>query len=119
MGVQSPCLPSILSRCGVEGRIQINEVNRFVLEVTPEDVEVVAVIKGAHGSLMVDSRKAACAATRLWVEGTGLRVKRQCGDAPKPPEGGTPNGATAKRRFPIRHVSGGISTSAVPEAGRR
>ena len=33
---------------GVEGLIQINEVNGLVLEVTPEDVEVVAVIKRAH-----------------------------------------------------------------------
>ncbi len=33
---------------GVEGRIEINEVHGPVLEVTPEDVEVVAVIKRAH-----------------------------------------------------------------------
>ena len=33
---------------GVEGRIEINEVHGLVLEVTPEDVEVVAVIKRAH-----------------------------------------------------------------------
>jgi hypothetical protein len=33
---------------GIEGRIEIDEVNGFVLEVTPEDVEVVAVIKRAH-----------------------------------------------------------------------
>jgi hypothetical protein len=39
---------------GVEGRIEINEVNGLVLEVTPEEVEVIAVIKGAHGSLIVE-----------------------------------------------------------------
>ena len=32
----------------VEGRIEIDEVHGFVLEVTPEDVEVVAVIERAH-----------------------------------------------------------------------
>ena len=33
---------------GVERRIEINEVHSPVREVTPEDVEVVAVIKRAH-----------------------------------------------------------------------
>ena len=35
---------------GIEGRVEINEVNGFVLEVTPEDVEVVAVIERAHAA---------------------------------------------------------------------
>jgi hypothetical protein len=34
---------------GVEGRIEIDEVHRLVLEVAAEDVEVVAVIQSAHG----------------------------------------------------------------------
>ena len=33
---------------GVEGRVQIDEVHRLVLEVAAEDVEVVAAIKRAH-----------------------------------------------------------------------
>ena len=33
---------------GVEGRIEIDEVHRLVLQITPKDVEVVAVIKRAH-----------------------------------------------------------------------
>jgi hypothetical protein len=33
---------------GVEGRVEINEVNGLVPDVTPEDVEVVAVIERAH-----------------------------------------------------------------------
>src|SRR5205823_12002591 len=37
---------------GVEGRIEIDEVHRLVLQITPKDVEVVAVVKRAHvGSL--------------------------------------------------------------------
>jgi hypothetical protein len=41
---------------GVEGRIEINEVNDLVLEVTPEDFEVVAVIKQAHLKVDVESQ---------------------------------------------------------------
>jgi len=33
---------------GVEGRVEINQVNRLVLDVTLENFEVVAVIKRAH-----------------------------------------------------------------------
>jgi hypothetical protein len=33
---------------GVEGRIEIYQVHRLVLEITAEDVEVVPVIKRAH-----------------------------------------------------------------------
>jgi hypothetical protein len=37
---------------GVEGRIEIDEVHRLVLQITPKDVEVVAVVQRAHaGSL--------------------------------------------------------------------
>src|SRR6266481_3742236 len=37
---------------GVEGRIEIDEVHRLVLQITPKDVEIVAVVKRAHvGSL--------------------------------------------------------------------
>jgi hypothetical protein len=32
----------------VEGRTEIDEINGFAVQVTPEDVEVVAVIKRAH-----------------------------------------------------------------------
>ena len=39
---------SVVVLGGIEGRIEINEVHGLVLEVTPEDVEVVAVIKRAH-----------------------------------------------------------------------
>ena len=33
---------------GVEGRVQIDEINRLVLQIPPHDVEIVAVIKRAH-----------------------------------------------------------------------
>lgn len=33
---------------GIEGRIEINQVNRLVLEVAAQDVQIIAVIKRAH-----------------------------------------------------------------------
>ena len=33
---------------GVEGRVEINEINRLALEITLQDVEVVAVMQRAH-----------------------------------------------------------------------
>ena len=53
---------------GIERLVGIYQVNRFVLDVTLEDVEVVAVIKRAHArrldnrSCFVNSRSA------LWLE---------------------------------------------------
>src|ERR1019366_348916 len=62
---------------GVEGRVQIDEINRLVLQIPPHDVEIVAVIKRAHapsvaGSLPVRNAPQWClavveSAAPLWA----------------------------------------------------
>jgi len=34
---------------GIERRVEIDQVYRLVLDVLPQDVEIVAVVKGVHG----------------------------------------------------------------------
>lgn len=58
----------------VEGRIQIDEVNGFILEITPEDVGVIAAVKHAHEPTMPISGPAFN--SRLGLAGTARRAAR-------------------------------------------
>ena len=57
---------------GVEGRVEIDEVHRLVLEVAAEDVEVVAVVERAHAASVGNARPV----NQTFLGGRGWRAGR-------------------------------------------
>jgi len=47
------CEEHVIGGVGIEGRVEVYQIDAFVLDVAPQDIEVIAVVEDVHSNIIL------------------------------------------------------------------